>query len=413
MNKMGLILRYEMGTAVRRKSFLLTVFGLPVLAVLAVVVASLLRDSGSGPATETGLGGDPTELAVEGYVDHAGLLVEIPDYLPQNVLRPFPGEARAAQALREGEITAYYLIPADYVDRGDLLYVDPDYRPFSAASQSWVMQQALFANLVGSDPARLARAQQPMEVVDRPLDPELVDAPESGPMTFLVPYALTMIIYMLVMLAASLLMSSVTDEKKNRTLEILLSSLRPQDLLAGKIIGLGLLGLLQTVVWIGTGYTLLRLSGRMFELPFPIVLPPSILVWGVVFSLLGYAIYASLMAGIGALVANARQASQVLILVIWPLIVPLFFYPALIEKSQGAVAMALSLFPLTAPVAMMTRLAVGGVPVWQPLLAVVLVAATAVLAVRAVARLFRAQTLLSGAEFSAGRFFRALAGRSP
>ncbi|MCK4316525.1 MAG: ABC transporter permease [Anaerolineae bacterium] len=121
--------------------------------------------------------------------------------------------------------------------------------------------------------------------------------------------------------------------------------------------------------------------------------------------------YASLMAGLGALVPNPKEASQAVILVIWPLVVQQFFFAALIEKPHGALAVGLSLFPLTAPVAMMTRLAASDVPWWQLGLAIVLLAVTAIFVIRAVSRIFHAQMLLSGQPFSAECFFGALLGQ--
>jgi ABC-2 type transport system permease protein len=128
----------------------------------------------------------------------------------------------------------------------------------------------------------------------------------------------------------------------------------------------------------------------------------------VLFFLLGYAVYASLMAAVGALVPNLREASQATFIVILPMIVPMMLVSVMVEQPNGALATGLSLFPLTAPVAMMARLAAGPVPLAQLLLSAGLLAATIVLIVRSVARLFQAQVLLSGQPFSLGRLFGAL-----
>jgi ABC-2 type transport system permease protein len=170
---------------------------------------------------------------------------------------------------------------------------------------------------------------------------------------------------------------------------------------------------LQAVIWVVTGYAVLRLAGRSFDLPSEFQLPISLMVWGIVFFLLGYAIYASQLAGLGALSPNLQEASQATILVIWPMLIPLFFIVSLIEKTHGALAVGLSLFPLTAPAAMMARLAVGGVPLWQPVLAAALMLVAAAIVIRAVAAMFHAQTLLSGQPLSATRYFRTLLGRAP
>ena len=234
---------------------------------------------------------------------------------------------------------------------------------------------------------------------------------EEGPLQFFVPYITMILFYMVILMSASLLLNSVNNEKKNRVMEIMLVSVAPRQILTGKIVGLGLLGLLQTAIWLGTAYTLLTISGRRFDLPVGFELEPAIVLWGVVFFLLGSAVYASLMAGLGALVPNLRESSQAVIVVIWPLILPMLLIMLFIESPNGTVPVVLSLFPLTSPVAMMTRLAAVNVPWWQRVVAVVLLLSTVVVILRGVAGMFRAQTLLSGQPFSVRRFLGALAGR--
>ena len=411
MKKTLLVLRNEVITAVTRKSFLFTAFGLPLIAVLIFFGASALRGD-----TFSGLGGlttspDTPELQVEGYVDHAGLVKAIHEDVPEGILVAYPDETSARQALSDGEIAAYYVIPADYVENGDLIYINPDYRWTSSRGQSWVMRQTITANLLDNEPERIQRFWNVMDVEVKALAPSQ-KPDEDNPWTFAVPYATTMLFYFVILMSSSLLLNSVTVEKQNQVMEILMSSVRPSQLLAGKIIGLGFTGLLQTVIWFGTGYSLLRLGGRTFELPSGFELPPSILAWGIVFFLLGYAMYASLMAALGALVPNLREGSQATIVVIWPTLVPLFLIAIMIEEPHGALATGLSLFPLTAPMTMMLRLSVGGVPWWQPPLAVGLLLITVYLILRAVARVFRAQYLLSGQSFSAKRYLSALLGRA-
>jgi ABC-2 type transport system permease protein len=203
-------------------------------------------------------------------------------------------------------------------------------------------------------------------------------------------------------------LNSVSGEKKTRVIEILLVSVAPIQLLSAKIVGLGLLGLLQASIWFATGFGLLRLGGQSFAISPEFQPPLSIVAWGLAFFLLGYAVYASLMAALGALVPNIKEASQMVILVIWPLLIPLFLIVPLIEQSRAPLAVGLSLFPFTAPIAMMTRLAVGGVPAWQPWLAAGLLLLTAFLVIRAAAGAFRAQALLSGQPISPAGYYAAL-----
>ena len=411
MKKTLIILRNEIVTAVTRKSFMFTAFGLPLIAVLIFLGASVLKSDALG-ALE-GLTGTPdkSRLQVEGYVDHSGLIKVIPEDIPEGILVAYPDEASARQALNDGEIAAYYIIPADYIVSGDLIYINPEYNWTASKGQSWVMRQTLTANLLDNEPERIQRFWNVMDVEVNALAPSQ-KRNEDNPLTFAVPYATMMIFYFVIIMSSSLLLNSVTVEKQNQVMEILMLSVRPRQLLTGKIVGLGITGLLQTLIWFGTGYTLLRLGGRTFDLPPGFELPPSILVWGIVFFLLGYAVYASLMAALGALVPNLKEASQSTILVIWPTLIPMFLLAILIEQPHGALATGLSLFPLTAPMTMMLRLSIGGVPWWQPPLAAGLLLITVYFILRAVAGVFRAQYLLSGQPFSAKRFFGALLGRA-
>ena len=411
MRKTLLVLRNEIITTVTRKSFLFTAFGLPLIAVLIFLGASVLKGNALGAlGALTGASGK-SELQVEGYVDHSGLIKAIPEDIPAGILVAYPDEASAHQALNNGEIAAYYVIPADYIESGNLIYINPAYSWTSNKGQSWVMRRTIIANLLDNDPERIQRFWHAMDVEVKALAPSQ-QRDEDNPLTFAAPYATMMIFYIVILMSSSLLLNSVTVEKQNRVMEILMSSIKPSQLLSGKIIGLGITGLLQTVIWFGTGYILLRLSGRTFNLPPGFELPPSILVWGIVFFLLGYAVYASLMAALGALVPNLKEGSQSTIVVIWPTIVPMFLISILIEQPHGALATGLSLFPLTAPMTMMLRLSAGGVPWWQPLLAAGLLLITVYFILRAVARVFRAQYLLSGQPFSVKRYLGALLGRA-
>jgi ABC-2 type transport system permease protein len=132
-----------------------------------------------------------------------------------------------------------------------------------------------------------------------------------------------------------------------------------------------------------------------------------------VFYLLGFAVYGSLMAGAGALASRLKEASQASFLILSPLMAGYVvgILAPLSEGSRGALPVALSLFPLTAPVVMIMRLTDGSVPLWQLLLSAALMVCTAYAIVRGVAAMFRAQYLLSGQSFSVKRYFGALLGR--
>jgi len=412
MKKILLVLVNEITTIITRPSFWLAAVGIPLIgAVIFGIVGIINRNAGTA-ATVSQIISGPQDTRPQGYVDLSGVIQAIPETVPANTFESFSDEAAARQALAKGEIAAFYIVPADYIQKGSITYIRPDFNPLATSGdQSGLFQWVLQVNLAGGDMALASLVNGPLHVQDNSLAPT-APPDENNVLAFWAPYVVTLIFYFLIMGSASLLLSSISKEKENRIMEILLTSVTPRQLLTGKILGLGIVGLGQTLLWVGTVVILMNLSGRTFKLPYAISFPPSFLLWGVVFFLLGYAVYASLMAGLGALAPNLREASQVTFVIMLPMIIPLFFSSTVfMQDPNGPIATGFSLFPLSAPVAMMARLSAGGVPWWHPILAAILLAGTTVIILRAVANMFRAQTLVSGQSIKTKTFFKALFGR--
>ncbi len=409
MNKTLLVLKNEFITVVTRRSFILSLVLIPLIGfVITLAVGALQKGSGSSnPLTE--IISPSLQSSVEGYVDSSGLVKTIPQGLVKR-LRAYATEQEAQTALRIGEITAYYLIAPDYLQTGKVVYVRPDFNPIGGLTQSWVIEQLLEYNILNGDQRLFNRMSSTMnlETVSLTQQPAR-DA--SNPLTFILPYVVTMFFYIVILTSASLLLSNVSHEKESRVIEIMMTSVTPLQMLTGKIVALGAAGLLQTVVWSGAGLLLLRLGGTSLNVPLAFQLPASFLVWGAIFFLLGYALYGSLMAGLGALVPNMREATQATTVIIIPMVVPLLLINNLISDPNGSLSVILSLFPLTAPVTMMTRLAAGQIPFWQPVLAMALLFLTVYFIIRAVSGMFRAQNLLSGQPFKLKMYFKELLGR--
>ncbi len=414
MNRTILVLKNEFITVVGRPSFWLTLALVPTISFLILVMVSYFQKSGGSegklPNPVTQLIAPSSGPTLEGYVDLSGLILALPPNLTER-LQKFNSQADAEKALQEGKIKAFYIVGKDYLQTGAVTYVRPDFNPLAGLSQADVIQQALAYNLLKGNLALAERIALPMNLEVAYLSSQPARDP-GNLLTFFLPYIVTLLFYFVILESASLMLGSVTSEKQNRMLEILMTSVKPIQLLTGKFIALGLVGLLQTVAWSAAGYAMLQYSGQTFNLANSFQLPPSILAWGVVFFLLGYAIYASLMAGLGALVPNLRESSQATTILMIPMIIPLMLISAIIAKPNGLLAVILSLFPLTGPVTMMTRLAAGSVPLWQLLLSVFLFTATAWVIIRAAAGLFRAQNLLSGQTFRFSLLFKTMAGRA-
>jgi ABC-2 type transport system permease protein len=409
MQKILLVFRNELINVITRRSFLLVLVLIPLVSFSVLLVTSLLQKNGAAPSFDSFVN-PPAQLSMQGYVDESGLLRVLPAD-DTNLLKKYDSEAQARQALSQGDISSYYIIPVDYLKTGLVRNIRPDFNPMAGVSQSSPLTNALEYNLLGANTQLYQQFNQPMKMQTEYLNQKVQRDPENA-LTFFLPYSVTFLFYILILSSSTLMLNSITSEKQNRVMEILMTSMTPTQMLTGKIMALGVAGLLQTVVLSLTGFGLLRLGGQTFNLPASFQLPPSILIWGILFFLTGFAVYASLMAGLGALVPNLREASQATMLVIFPLIIPLMLISSLINKPDDSLSVGLSIFPLTAPIAMMTRLAATQVPIWQVLLSLGLVILTALLIIRSVAGMFRAQNLLSGQSFKVKLFLKALIGRA-
>lgn len=426
MRKTLLVMRRELAATFGRRVYVVVAFAVPLLAVLVVTAAGLVRGTPTGGAPA----GAPAEmhLAIEGFVDRSGLVQVIPDNLPAGHLLAFENEEHARQALEAGQITAYYVVPPDYVRTGNLYYVYPDTRSYLADGQEWVMAWTLTVNLLGGDMGLADRVWNPIrELAQARVVPEAPAQAVSGDdcsrpgaacksndLVRFMPLMMVLVLYAALMINSSMLFGSVSGEKENRTVEVLMLSVSPGQLLAGKTLGLGLAGLLQTAAWLGAVFVVFNAGGAALALPAGFTFPADIVTWGLVFFFGGYALYAGMMAGAGALAPGVKEVGAVNMIVAMPLFCG--YMVGLVAPISGAqdaaLPVALSLFPLTAPVVMMMRLTGGDVPLWQLLLSAGLVFAAAYVSLRVTAAMFHAQNLLSGEPFSAGRYARALLGRA-
>jgi len=413
MNKTILVMASEIRTTLRRKSFTLFAFGLPlVLGIVVLIVAAVNRDAATAlipNETETPA---VVEQVGEGYVDQGGLISTLPSDIPSDWLTEYPDEAAAQAALEAEEISAYYVIPADYVETGEIIYAQPEYNIVGGSVNTDGMEWILLVNLLDGDTELAAQVWKPFDAQVTQLASSKAGDTEDSWITELLPQLMTLILYIAILLPSGVLVSAVTDEKKNRVLEVLMSSVSPQQMITGKILGVGLLGLLQTALWVGVLWMVVRLGGQPLKIPAGFELPTQLFVWSFVYFLLGYGMYGALLAGVGALAPDVKDTKGASFVVMSPLIAVYVFVIVIITNPNGLIALLVSLFPLTSPVGMIARMTAGEVPWWQLALAAALQLLAAIFIVRLVARLFRAQHLLSGQPFNVPRFMRALAGRA-
>jgi ABC-2 type transport system permease protein len=218
-------------------------------------------------------------------------------------------------------------------------------------------------------------------------------------------------LYSAIFTVSSFLLQSVTTEKENRLVEILITSVPPFELLLGKVLGLGTLGLVQVGVWTAMGGALFQ-TGVLAALG-GVGLQSGIggVVAGVVFFALGYFFYASLMAAIGAVAPSLKESGPITLVLLLPAWTPFLLLRPLLSDPNGALARGLTFFPPTTALVALIRLMSGYLATWEAIAAAVVLAAAGIALLLLAGRLFRAAILLSGSTPSAGQLAAALLAR--
>ena len=411
MRKLWSVARHEFLTTVTRRSFLLTLILLPLVPALLLGLLNLLNRGNDNNLLKMFTKEVTNPLPV-GVVDKSGLIHDYPDWLVKGSMVKMIDDASAREAVTAGRLQGYYVIDANYLDNGKVMLVKEEVNLFSGMVQSQVLTELINYNLMGSSADLYLRYTNPIQFELTPINPVTADTRDTDNMAnFFVPYAVTMFFYFMIIFSSNMMLAAVSREKENRVMEVLISSTSPLSLFLGKILALSAVGLLQMVVWFGSAIGIMRLAGQTFGVLSGIVIPWSSLVLGIPIFLLGYFVFGSLMAGIGAMTPNLKEGSQATFMVTIPLIFTIIAISQLIQAPNSPVSVGLSLFPLTSPVAMMTRLVIGNVPPLHIAICIALLFLTAWLVVNGVAKLFRAQTLLTGQKFQLGSFLKTMLAR--
>lgn len=390
------VFRYEFSRNLRRRGFLFTTFGLPIIAVLIFLIAQQIGQ-GAAEDAQRELEFDLQSVQTAGYVDRTGIFTE-PGALAEPVMVPYADEAAADAALDAGEIDIYYVIPEDYLETGEVGLFVPEFS--IGAITDGPMQQLLFSMLAerGIDDVTLLRLLQPASITR-----ETVQFDESGQetdtegetddSTLMVVFALIFVFSLFT--TSTYLMQTVIEEKESYLIEILISSVRPIELLAGKIAALGVLGVLQVVVYVAAFISATVISGEGGALS-NVEVSPQILFVGIIYYVLGYTVFAALFGMVGAISVSLTEGPSIAAIFILPSMLPWFFQGLYYEDPGSAIVTVLSLFPLTAPLGMIMRSVVTDVPLLEYVLGISLLLLTVAAVLWMAARLFRVQTLLAG-----------------
>ena len=422
MRKILSVIKREYIQIVRTKGFIIgTVLG-PVF-MLALIVVPIIVSSASVEKQETiGVVDLTNEIFMELDKKLDNKNYRLKDGFRRYVLEKFDpsaGTEELRHELRERvlkkELSAYIYIPEDVLEIGARESVVRDSEPeevkaeyvsehttdfeklgdLNRALNNVVIEKRLKRE--GLDPQKVAQYIKRVELQPIKITKKGEEKDTGG--TFMISYFLALIIYMAILIYGQVIMRGVIEEKSSRVVEVVLSSLKPFQLMMGKILGIGAVGLTQFSIWtlFGIGASVYGTSfipaGANFAMP---SIPAYVFVYFVVFFILGYFLFGTLYAAIGSLVNSEKEAQQLVMPVTMFLIVPIMLMIFIIRAPNSPIAVFLSFIPFFAPILMFLRITVLLPPFGQIGASIVILILTILLMIWLTAKIYRVGILMYG-----------------
>jgi ABC-2 type transport system permease protein len=404
---MLLVVRREYLDRVKKKSFLVgTILGPVLMALLIFAPALLLKMS---PETRTTV--SIIDLTGEVYQQMESSLSDtLADGTPKFVIRKIDVGGESIDEIKRGlnleveedAIDGYVIIPADIVDSGKATFYGKRIGDIKTLGR---IENALSNAVIG---IRLAsRGLDYSEVRDLTGEVDLETMQVSGKggekkggfdFVFMSTFLFIMMLYMTILMWGVAVERSIIEEKNNRVIEVLLSSLKPSDLMFGKIFGVGAVGLTQYAIWglfgaLMTAYGL-TMGGQVAQVASSL----SIATFGyfILYYLLGFLFYSTLFAGIGAVCNTDQEAQQMQSPVVLGLVFTILIPMLVIQRPDSLFATVISLIPMFTPIVMFMRINVLMPPLWQIVLSIVIMIVSIRVAGWLSAKIFRAGILMYG-----------------
>jgi ABC-2 type transport system permease protein len=411
MNKIWIIARSEYAVNVRRTGFILFTILVPLFGLVILLIATFVGGS-AGQFISNQIEGEQKPV---GVVDQYGAFTPIlPEYASD--FRIYPSEEDARAAIVAKSINVAMVIPSDYLQRGvvRVLSVETALKTMSAVdsdrSSAFLTAHLLRGKI---DPILQNRLSNLIQVERVDLTKETGEkGATQGTGTvvaaILVPYLLGILLVISIFTSSGYLMQSVTEEKSSRVIEVILSSVSARQMLTGKILGMGALGLTQVVIWLAAAATLSAGSTRLTGTPLTIVARPEIYALVIVYFLLGFMVFAVLMGIAGALGTTHQEAQQLSGMLSLVATLPYFLAGFVMQNPNMGIARVVSYFPLTSPTMMLLRISMGAVPLVDIIGSIVVTGITIPILLWAGAKIFRMGLLVYGKRPSFAVVWKAL-----
>ena len=408
MPEIMLILRREFLERVRTRGFVLGTILFPAFMAAILIVPAMFDESGEerrlAVIDEAPAGiGERFVQALTAPVEGVGAS----RYTVEVVAGPLDAVRDELHARIEAdELHGYVVLPADVLERNQVQYRAKALggpgvlREISAAASQAVQAERL--RQAGLEIQEVAALIRPVEVDNARITAEGEEGADADS-TFLAAYIIAMAMYMLVAMYGMSVMRSVLEEKTNRIAEVLASSVRTSYLMAGKILGVGSAALVQVLIWavlivllVTQSDTIAARFGVEPDAIRSIGIAPDIAVLLIAYFLLGFFLFASLFAVLGAAVTSEQEAQSLQMVLMLPLFVPLLFLLQLAADPFGRTATILGLVPFTAPIAMPMRMAAAPIPAIQIAASLALLALALIVCAWLAGKIYRIGILSTG-----------------
>lgn len=417
-NKIFSIIKREFLSRVKTKGFIIGTAILPLIMVVLLVVPVLLSTLQTEKKREFVII-DFSERIFESLAETLDDTTEQGERLYKLVNEKTRIEdlssvkADLAKKILNDDITGYMMIPQDVIKSGDLS---------ERKTVEFYAKNVSNFNLMRKLERAVSSVVRTIRLQDSGLDPGTInnltrsvnletfkiasggEEKKDGGFTFGITYALVMILYMSMLLYGAAITRSVVEEKNTRVIEMIVSSVRPFQLMTGKILGVASVGLLQFLIW---GGFLLIVStyavqiGQMFGAnPASLVdipsLPVNVVIFFVIFFVLGFLFFATMFASVGAMVNSDQEAQQMQMPVIIFLIVPIMMMMFIIGNPDSTLAFTLSMIPFFSPIIMFMRVSVLMPPAWEVALSVLILILSIIGMIWLTGKIYRVGILMYG-----------------
>jgi ABC-2 type transport system permease protein len=389
MNKSFLIFKHEFLSTIRRKGFIILTFILPVLALLGIGIFHIA----------SGVVKPSAEIMKVGYIDETGSFNQFTVEGNTMFVR-FDIPDAATQALVKKEITEFFVIPRDYISKGliERYTIRKEVTPPAATTNA--IKNFVTSNLLTGKVSEsvITRIEAPLGLVTVTLNSNgAVASKQGGLINLIVPGIFSFLLAFSLSFSSAYVLQGLGEEKENRLMEILLSSVSTRQLIVGKVLGIGAAGLAQVIVWVISIPFLLNLaSSSIGGILSMIQIPVSFWIFGVAYFILGYSLFAVLSASIAAVSSTVREAQGVAGLFMIFSMAPFWFYSLIMLFPNSPIWIIFTIFPFSAPVLTILRISMTGVPVWQLIASIAVMIFSIVGGLLLAAKILRTYLLMYG-----------------